>query len=418
MSISSSPKSTTTVFTNHKDTAPKSQKERLWLSAIHPSFASTFCRFSNIVSHDLIPFHLLFHMHDTRRRVIHYLHQFLKLILIIHSVFRIHNITWSLHNLYLKKTERQRTFMFEMGDGRTMMMSCPEGYHVVVCGFEDCIVDGCRCPLTLTMMGCSKRPYDRLVRQLRRLLVSTSRSSCEDEGKYLDGLLCQMQSLERMSIRRFNVSSLSPEIVSRLIPLVDVGWMETMMETTTREDIRRMEEVFGKEFGVLTSKFKDTTKVHTMLEDWVKVLCVYKHEFMKNPETTVSVIRKTLYQYLVDRKYNHVSFENLDISRMIVSLYGWAHTLERWLCCEPSSSSSWANEVRWIGCMETVLDEVNADDATFEGEVYGMDFSSSSSSSSSFRVWRLPEDVRERLVRTHPLLRADVVCQAKRMVDK
>lgn len=393
-------------------------KERVWRSVVDPTFASTFCRFRSCRHPpDLLPFRMLFLMHDVRRRVVHYLHQFLKIALVLRLAFGIHDHTWTLDNLSLKRTERQKTFLFVLGrdDGTSLplCMPCPEGYHIVISGFENCHVENQRYPLTEVMTTMTSKPYRLLARQIRRAVQPM------DDG-WLDAFLGHLETYRRTFLRRLPPSGLDVDVWRRLLPLVEVVPLdanEDMSSKTIRDGIRRMEKVFEKEFGTLTSKFKDTVRVMRMLEDWVKVLARYKEAFMDDPEGAMSRIRKELYQYLVDCKYNHVSFEGLDVSRMTVSLYGWAHLLERWLSLR-DASSSWSDsneELKWIGCLETLLDEVNADDVTFEGEVCGMDFSSSSS---SFRVWRFPDDARHRLVQTHPLLRSDVMCQMDVRIDK
>lgn len=369
-------------------------KEKLWKSATLDLFFQEFLSFDGSRPHtDMIPFRYVCNMHDASELVFHYLRQFMVIMLILGRVFGIEHPRLTIDNLYLKKTHHDHTFLFVVDKTMQFMMPCVHGYHIFISGFEECLFRHERHALYLKIIPKRWNPYGYVCKHILQTMNDTMPHNFK--------ILCEtMLSTPRVKLE----CTQDKEILLRLLPLVHVNshskkTTSTTPEKVVRKEIRKMFGIFSKESEMLASKFTRKLHFYQLLEDWVDILSVYKDDFFHDPDTTVGVLRKVLYQYMIDHRYSHISFKTFDLSRMLVSLFLWSQWYEKLLVHLPIIHDNDRDDIQWIGCLETVLEKDSF--TKVQGELHVMDLFRRTSCT-------IPVDdsVNQRLFRTHPMLRA------------
>jgi hypothetical protein len=114
-----------------------------------------------------------------------------------------------------------------------------------------------------------------------------------------------------------------------------------------------------KEYKNLEKQFSNIEKSRFVLYDWIDILCSYKRDFFIDPDTTLTILRKVLYQYLVDHSMSYISFKTIDITKFIVSLYLWSQWYERYLEKNPFWNQSNRDLITIIGCIDVYFKKAN-----------------------------------------------------------
>lgn len=367
-------------------------KEKIWKTIQYEPFFQEFVAFHSTDCQDKIPFQTLFHMHHTSQLVSHYIRQLLVIMFVLSRVFGIHHNHLSIKNLFIQKTEFDKTFLLVIDKDKQYMISCPYGYHIFITGFEDAVFENVVHPLVLRTIPRRLSPYRQICKSLMH------RHDVDDNLKKL----CSKIINHKYSKIQWEGTD-DEEYLLRLLPLVHFNRVKQTASDvkTIRKEVRKMYSIFRKECDLLSSKFGRMSLFFQLLEDWVDILSLYKQDFFENPDMTISVLRKVLYQYMIDHKYNHISFKLFDLSRMIVGLYLWCEWYEKLLAHVLLYRVDYLPEMTWIGCLDTIIEE-----DTFNGLQSGVvlfDFCLKENKI----VENVDDDVSERLCKTHPMLRAE-----------
>lgn len=368
-------------------------KQKLWKSATLDLFFHEFlCFDGRRPQTDKIPFRYVCNMHDASELIFHYLRQFMVIMLILGRVFGIEHPRLTIDNLYLKKTDHDHTFLFVVDKTMQFMMPCTHGYHIFISGFEECLFRRERHPLYLQVIPKRWSPYadvcKHILRTMNDIIPQPFKNLCK-----------KMLSTTRVKLECTD----DKEILLRILPLVHINspneTTSPTSEKVVRKEIRKMFGIFQKEAEIMASKFTRRMHFYQLLEDWVDILSVYKDDFFHDPDTTVGVLRKVLYQYMIDHRFSHISFKTFDLSRMLVSLFLWSQWYEKLLVHLSILRDNDREDIQWIGCLETVLEKDSF--TKVRGDLHVMDMFRRTSQ-------RIPVDdnVNERLFRTHPMLRA------------
>jgi hypothetical protein len=375
-------------------------KEKIWKSVNDEAFLKEFCCFQSVPHTDKIPFRLLFCMHDATSLVAHYLHQLTKVLYSLRESVGIELNELTIDNVYIVKTEKNKSFYFILNESIHLMMHCPYGYHIYLCGFENSLIRHKRHPFLIHHLNNTRRPYkalyDRIISLFEMHELHCS-AQCAEKKLYK-----MITKYKRPKIVLEDCGD--KDIVRRLMPLVDVNagtCVPTINATVIRKEIAKMFQIFKNEFDHLRSKFTNVTNLYRLLEDWIDTFYVYKKDFFENPDMTMSVLRKILYQYMIDHKYNHISFKTFDLSRLITSIYLWSQWYEKLLLTmQLFDHESSTDDLSWIGCFETIVDEDKFDMTSELVEVFDIPRRKHSKI-------RLGEDTVKTLCDTHSLLRAE-----------
>jgi hypothetical protein len=367
-------------------------KEKIWKSIQYEPFFQEFVAFHSTDCVDKIPFQNLFHMHHTSQLVSHYIRQLLVIMFVLSRVFGIHHNHLSMKNLFIQKTEFHKTFLLVIDKHQQYMISCPFGYHIFIAGFEDAVFEHVSHPLVLRTIPQRLSPYQLICKPILHH---------SDVGDNLKKLCNKIRNHKYTKIRLEGTED--EDYLLRLLPLVHVNRIHqnTSDVNTVRKEIRKMYKIFRKESDLLSSKFAREALFLQLLEDWVDILSLYKQDFFDNPDMTMSVIRKVLYQYMIDHKYNHISFKSFDLSRMIVSVYLWCEWYEKLFAHIRLYRIDYRPEKTWIGCLDTIIEEDN-----FQGLQSGIVLFDLCLKENKI-VESVDEEVNERLCKTHPMLRAE-----------
>lgn len=374
-------------------------KEKIWKSVHYDAFLKEFCCFESSPHADKIPFRLLFCMHDSTSLVAHYLHQLTKVLYVLRRAVGIEHNELTIDNIYIVKTEKNKSFYFKLNDDVHLMMHCPYGYHIYIAGFEKCLIRHKRHPFLIHHFHKIRRPYRALYDRIFALFVLHEIST---GGELNDRLYKTICDYKRPKIVLEDGGD--KDIMRRVLPLVDVNAgcsISNVSATTIRKEITKMFEIFKKEFDKMRSKFTNVANLYRLLEDWVDTFSIYKKDFFQDPDTTISVLRKILYQYMIDRRYNHISFKTFDLSRLITSLFLWSQWYEKLLLTmDLFDHTSCNDELSWIGCFETMIDQDQFNANSDLMEIFDIP-------GRKHAKIHLKKETVERLCQTHPLLRVE-----------
>ncbi len=366
-------------------------KQNTWKLNQWEPFSSRFLCFSSMNHTDKIPFRLLFHMHDASKLVYHYLHQFIVIMHILREVFGVEHYHLTLDNLFIRKTDYNKTFMLVMDPSHPFLLHCPYGYHIFISGFEECLIGNA--PHSLLFHTLPKRwsSFRLICRSICRELTDVSK-----EFKHLSS------HLTNRKIPLVGTED-HTDVLLRLFPLVHVNATHPMAKEITdkktiQKEIQKMFAIFYKEYELFRSKFTKMVYFHQLVDDWVDILVMYKSDFFKDPDVTVALLRKILYQYMIDHHYSHVSFKAFDLPRMLVSLYVWSQWYEKWLLAIDMFRDRSQDDLKMIGCLETFLE---TDDFEEMSSVEVLDFQNRKCRTHAV----VGKDINDRMQQTHPMLR-------------
>lgn len=298
----------------------------------HERFRDTFLAFHlDTASRDpsRIPFRYILHMHDHVAMIFLYIRQWLAILHVLRTVFGIHHPWMTLDHLFVTKTKHLHdVHMLVLSDDLQIALECPYGYHVFLAGFEDAWFDDRPSPFRCPHPA---RPWNP-IREVAQCLLPKKR---------------RWQRCVRHLDKRTPTLPLAdayPDILGRILPLVSTPRIPgrhhdirplhdpcSYDAQTIQHEIRRVFHMFHEEYVKLETMFVRQANLERLLEDWIDQLIAFKHDFFQTPEQTLSILRKVLYQYMVDHKYTHISFKQFDVSRMVVALYTWSQWYERYL---------------------------------------------------------------------------------------
>lgn len=323
-------------------------KEKEWNNTFrhHSQFANEFFSFHPITTLDphKIPLYYIFGMHQSQEILFHYLHQFVILLHILRKVFHIHIYNLSLCNLFLVKTTNMNDCFLFTTPTQHYFFHCGYGYHIYIAGFQDCIFKHKSHPLHLTSFPSHPHFFSTIGQESLSFLNSKSKKC-----RHFKTLLSHLSS---PMCEWLNVGMLR-----HIILLVETSSSSSSWERETLEtEIRKMYDIFVKEFELFRKQFVNEKNVLTLFEEWMEHLVLFKKDFFKNPETTINILRNIFYQSMIDHKYNHISFKSFDLSRMITSLYLWSlhysHYLSQYV---PLCYDSQTDETILMACLELFL---------------------------------------------------------------
>ena len=330
----------------HDDLISLRLKRETWTSKFraHPRFEKTFLGFDTSLTHNdpsKIPFKHVLHMHDHTNLVCDYFHQWLVLMHILRSVFGVHHPWMTMDNLFITKTKhRHDVHVFVLSDDTQLSMHCPHGYHIYLSGFEEAwFADRTtpfRCANVLGKQ--SWNPIMNVVESLTPSLLRPSGMSARTRKRWK-----RFCGHVRPFATDIPLASSHSAILRCILPLVNTPYLQCSRFVPTLHDphqyepsvihtqLERMFGIFHQEYQKLSSMFLRQENLERMLRHWTEHLIAFKQDFLKDPEPTLAILRKVLYQYMIDHKYTHISVKSFDLSRMIVALYTWSQWYERYL---------------------------------------------------------------------------------------
>lgn len=366
-------------------------KENTWTQHGWAPFFQTFLSFPMTLPHDKIPFKLLFHMHDAPKLVYHYFRQYL---VVMHILFRVYGVRHdhiTLDHLSIQKTDIGKTFLMVLDETQQFVVHCPYGYHIHVNGFEHSTFRHVSSSL-ITM----DTPQDwNSTRRLCKTIYKRLGKECSQEFRNMVGH-AKRQKVVLLGVKEHRT------LMLQLFPLVYTNTKHVLSihdQKTIEKEVSKMFQIFYKEYELFRSKFSKMTCFEALIRDWVDILVMYKKDFFQEPELTMTLLRKILYQYMVDHHYSHVSFKTFDLSRMLISLFMWAQWYEIWLQRTGILALDFSKEsLVFIGCLDTFID---TDELHTLHELHVLDFKHRQCSTQT-----VPENISSRLLQTHPLLRA------------
>lgn len=361
-------------------------KKKKWESRFtkYPEFKNEFLSFEK--NHDYLPFNYLSRMHFSEDTVIHFFQQYIVLLVILDIVFGIRNYTFSIDNLQIRKIEFDHAFFFVLDKKHRFYMDCPYGYHIHLSGFEECFIKDVEHPL-----------YIKTIPKNWNRIEPLSSNIWGKEPTPFGKVLTHVNPIV-MNI----VGQEDEEMFCILSPLIDIkrksySFSESYSVSMITKEIRKSFEIFSKEYQNLEKQFSKPERSKTVLYDWVDILCSHKRDFFSDPDTTLLVLRKVLYQYLVDESMSYISFKNVDMTKFIVSLYLWSQWYERLFINIPLWDESNHDLMMLIGCIDVYFKKENHHQPKL---LHICDFETNICTTTT-----CPEGID----RVHPLLRVDYV---------
>lgn len=272
----------------------------------------------------------------------------------------------TLDHLYLTKTAHVNdVYCFVLSNETQLHMHCGLGYHIFLAGFEEAWFEDQSTPFRCSHLeqGMVWNPVVRIFKDVVAYL-----SNPRTQKRWLR--LCQHLSSPTPTMPLLATHG---TLLTRILPLVNTPYLPSQdrMPTplhdpsmydmaTIQQEIQRMFDVFYKEYTALSGMFLRPGNLERMLEDWIDYLVAFKKEFFANPEQTMGMLRKVLYQYMIEHKYTHISFKSFDVSRMVIGLYTWSEWYERYLqlivhaTFDPSTLHE--ETLRTMACLELFFD--------------------------------------------------------------
>lgn len=296
-----------------------SSKKKLWENSFkkHSEFLNTFLSFEP--NHSFIPFHLLFKMHFSEEMVFHFLRQFLIILYILYNIFGISHNSLTIENLQIRKTEFSNSFLFLVDENHKFLIDCPYGYHIYISDFEECFFKHSIHPFYLKNIPTNWNPIYNVMKFIKKHISNT-----------------KFNNLFKNIVKniRINLYEEDSNIFLHISPLIEFNRLDTTSSNIKelekiKTEIKRTFKIFLKEYELLKSKFSNERSFGMMIDDWIEILYRYKSDFFKDPDTTINILRKILYQYTVEHSFTHISFKSFDLSRMIISLYLWSEWYDK-----------------------------------------------------------------------------------------
>lgn len=368
-------------------------KEKSWNSILYKEFLKEFLSFqTSNDNHDDIPFRLVFKLHHANILIPHYLRQLFVIIHILGTVFGIHLSSLSLDNLVIRKTDFHKTFLFVFNQDIQTMMTCTHGYHIHIIGFQYSHLENIHYPWIIDKLP-SIFPYKRFCKEMIREVK-------DEMGDKLPKFYNRMMGYRRQKMPWIELGDEEIGIFD-LLPLITINSHHECFQNikTVQKEVKKMYTIFKKEALILKSKFTRPQLFQQLIKDWVELLVMYKKDFFENPDITISILRKVLYQYMIDHRYNHISFKTFDLSRMLVSLYLWSEWYEKYLQKTLSIVKfNYCEESLWIGCIETCIEKDEFQGIHNKIHVYKFE---------TMEDEMIPIDMltNDRLCKTHPIQR-------------
>lgn len=101
----------------------------------------------------------------------------------------------------------------------------------------------------------------------------------------------------------------------------------------TKPNYKSIKELFmiiQTEIDKFTSQFKNKMNANTILFEWVEILSHHQEEFfvfLKENDATlkpfINRLKTYLYQTLVENQYQHIQLKEIDFQKLIISMYLW-----------------------------------------------------------------------------------------------
>lgn len=283
-----------------------------------------------------LPFPYIFHMHNHSKLLIHYYRQVLIIYLLLHYSNRIHHYNLSVHDISITKTDPNELFLFILDHDNQWMIHPSFGYHISIFPFF---------------------LFDCFYQQKKNRLIISEPTLIPSMVHLFKMIIPQEHSLFKfISECKYNISIPNHHpLYVYLYPMIDIIYQDVKEPIEIIEaEVRKLFDIFFKEFKVIEDYFPNQKeKLYLLLRDWVNILYQYKQDFWNNPDTTKILLKKILYQYLIDHHY-HIPLKKIDLQKMFISLYLWTQWFEKLL--DPSIFFSFSDENKHLSIILNCID--------------------------------------------------------------
>lgn len=324
-------------------------KKKKWENRFlkYSEFRNEFLSFEQ--NHDYLPFNYLSRMHFSDDTIIHFFQQYVVLLMILDIVFGIRHYTISMDQLQIRKVEFDHAFFFVLDSKHRFYMDCPYGYHIYLSGFEECFFKDIEHSLYIKSIPTN---WNRIEPLASMIWGNQSNISCSPTFRNV---------LSHIHPIHFNFI-IDDELFCIICPLISINGdvdSESYSNHIITSEIHKSFQIFLKEYKNLEKQFSNIEISKNVLYDWIDILCSYKRDFFNDPDTTLAILRKVLYQYLVDQSMSYISFKSVDMTKFIVSLYLWSQWYQRYLNTIPIWEQTNNDLITIIGCIDVYFKKEN-----------------------------------------------------------
>jgi hypothetical protein len=195
-----------------------------------------------------------------------------------------------------------------------------------------------------------------------------------------------------------------------LYPMIDIDNKIINLQDTKEiieMEIKKMFELFYKEFKIIEDYFPNQKNTLIgLLQEWINIFYHYKKDFWKDNLTTITLLKKILYQYMIDHHYN-IPLKKIDFKKMIISLYLWTQWFEKLLHSTNSIFEPFENNhpLILLNCIDLFFNH----DALYDHDINTIkifDFMNQK----EYDI-NCPSTLYTQLLKIHPLLRANYIYQ-------
>lgn len=263
-----------------------------------------------------IPLPYVFHMHNHLILLMHYYRQVLIIYILLHQYSNIHHYNLSIHDISIIKTDPHELFLFILDTENQWLIHPCHGYHVSIYPFFmfDCFYKNKKNRLIIS----EPQLYPSMIHLLKMILPSDHKLNtfiskyCEKKIKIMFEHPLYLYLYPMIDIENKTISTADP---------IDI----------IKTEINKMFGLFYKEFKIIEDYFPNQKNtLISLLQDWINIFYSYKKDFWKDDTTTIALLKKILYQYLIDHHYN-IPLKKIDLKKMIISLYLWTQWFEKLL---------------------------------------------------------------------------------------
>jgi len=311
-------------------------KQDTWERILPPSLRERFLRFDDAPSHDAdaLPLMYMDHLHTPRHAiVIDVLYQTVLLLYIARHVYGVHHMTMTASHITLHRIPPSTVVLFTCDDETSFMIDCRHGYHVRLWGFCDAMALNeplsCRDPPQWTdgmhsiliwakcMLSETSDHHHKITRLMTHVLTMNrfptglSRDEC--------AWFCELCPL--MTLRRETDGCESNDEAS-LVQRASSAFSLFMKEIRMLESQCRRKEV-AKEIVRALISIINHARCTYMPDKWLSD-CVDEW----STDNSYLRLRRSLYQYIVQRKYTHIHLSKIRLRELILSLLQWASLYE------------------------------------------------------------------------------------------
>ena len=329
-------------------------------------------------------------MHFSDDTIIHFFQQYVVLLVILDIVFGIRHYTIGMENVQIRKVEFDHAFFFILDSKHSFYMDCPYGYHIYLSGFEECFFKDIEHPLYIKSIP---KNWNR-IEPLASIIWGSQSKMCNSPTfrkvlSHINPIIFDLMVDEGDDIFC---------IICSLIDIKQTLEEEVYSQNVITTEIRKSFQIFLKEYKNIEKQFSNTDRSKFVLFDWIDILCSYKRDFFIDPDTTLAILRKVLYQYLVDQSLSYISFKSVDMTKFIVSLYLWSQWYERLIFKIPFWDQTNIDLITIIGCIDVYFKKENHHQPKL---LHVYDFTSTN----PYYLKECPNDIDK----IHPLLRVKYI---------